>query len=74
MVTLTAGERRLRKDKRFRKWRVELGSETPLRKVWTMIRDDVGLDTAMHEGRGEGSVQSEGSVSSSSSPSAIRKN
>ena len=37
IIEVTQGERALRLHRRFKKWCVKHGSETPLRKVWTVV-------------------------------------
>ena len=37
IIEVTQGERALRLHRRFKKWRVKHGSETPLRKFWTVV-------------------------------------
>jgi predicted DsbA family dithiol-disulfide isomerase len=40
VAKVTDGERALRVHKRFKKWRVKRGSETPLRRAWTVIEKE----------------------------------
>lgn len=40
IANVTDGERELRVHKRFKKWRVKRGSETPLRRAWTVVEKE----------------------------------